>query len=104
MHSDTRSAHRRIGAVAIAAFLALLLLGLNRGPASASQAAPAASPTAEPSQQVPDFDRDHDGRGPRGGFRGDDDGGGPGFGGGGAAPAPAPSTPSRPSTGGTSTT
>src|SRR3954454_5697363 len=102
MDSDTRSAHRRVGAVAIAAFLALLLLGLNRGPASAHPAAPAAPPTAEPSENAPDLDRDHDGRGPRGGFRGDDGGGGPGFGGGGGAPAP--STRSRPSTGGTSTT
>jgi hypothetical protein len=104
MDSDTRAAHRRIGAVAIAAFLALLLLGLNRGPASANQGSPAASPTAEPSQQIPDFDRDHDGRGPRRGF----DGGGPGFGGGddggGGAPAPStPATPSAPSTGATTT-
>ena len=97
MNSTTRSAHRRVGAVAIAAFLALLLLGLNRGPASANQETPAATPTVEPSQPVPDFDRDHDGRGPRGGFRGGD--GGPGFGGG----EPAPSTPSAPSTGTTTT-
>ena len=108
MESDTRSAHRRVGAVAIAAFLALLLLGLGRGPASANQAAPAASPTAEPSQQqqAPDFGGGHERRGPR--FRdggGDPDfggGGGPDFDGGGA-PAPAPSTPSTPDTG-TSTT
>jgi len=95
MNSTTRSAHRRVGAVAIAVFLALLLLGLNRGPASANPAAPAATPTTEPSQPVPDFD--HDGHRPRGGFRGG--GGGPGFGGG----EPAPSTPSAPSTGTTTT-
>jgi hypothetical protein len=104
MDSDTRSAHRRVGAVAIAAFLALLLLGLSRGPASANQETPAASPTAAPSQQIPDFDRDRDGDGggPRRGFRG---GGGSGFGGGGdpdgggVAPAPsAPTTPSTPTT------
>jgi hypothetical protein len=93
MDSSTRSAHRRVGAAAVAAFLALLLLGLNRGPASANQAAPAATATPERSQQqIPDFD--HEGRGPRRGFRGG--GGGPGFGGGGA-PAPAPSTPTTPS-------
>ena len=109
MDRSTRAAHRRVGAVAIAAFLALLLLGLNRGPASANQAVPAASPTAEPSQQqqqAPDFGGGHERRGPRlhdgGGDPDFDGGGGPGFDGGGA-PAPAPSTPSTPDTG-TSTT
>jgi hypothetical protein len=108
MDSSTRSAHRRVGAAAIAGFLALLLLGLNRGPASANQAAPAATPAPERSQpqQTPGFGGE--GRGPRRGFRG---GGGPGFGGGdpGSEPGfgggdqggggidPAPSTPTTPS-------
>ena len=117
MDSETRSAHRRVGAVAIAAFLALLLLGVNRGPASASQAAPAA--TSTPSQAAPDFDhgpRDRFRGGDRGGepdfgggdpsgepdFGGGDPGGGPGLGDGGGA-APAPSTPSAPDSGLTTT-
>jgi len=89
MDSDTRSAHRRVGAVAIAAFLALLLLGLTRGPASANQAAPAATPSATPQQQTPEF-REGRGRRFRGGGGGVPDfGGGPPDGGG----APDPGTP-----------
>jgi hypothetical protein len=95
---DRRSAHRRVGAATVLAFLALLLLGAVRGPAEADSsvpvAVPAATPTVEPRQPLPaqptdpdpgpGFGREHDGPGPRGG----DDGG---FGGGGGA-APAPST------------
>jgi hypothetical protein len=93
MDSSTRSAHRRVGAAAVAAFLALLLLGLNRGPASANQAAPAATPTPERSQPAPDFNRER----PRRGFRGGDPGFGPG---GGADPGPGiPATPNDPSSG-----
>jgi len=70
-------AHRRVGAAAIAAFLALLLIGAAHGPAQADSATPAttqpAAPTVEPSQPEPfdpdrgfhhDGDRDHDGFGP----------------------------------------
>ena len=120
--TDRRSAHRRVGAATIAAFLVLLLLGATRGPAQADTTVPApaatAAPTVEPSQTLPadpntdpysepgpgfGRERDHDGPGfgqPGGG--GDDGGGGGGFGGGapdgggssggGGSTAPAPST------------
>jgi hypothetical protein len=123
--ADRRSAHRRVGAAAIVAFVALLLIGATRGPAQADSTVPAATPTGAPSQSAPDqrsdpapgFRRDHHGPGGR------DGGGGPGFGGGdgdrgrgfdggggdgggsapgGAAPAPAPASPA-PSSGGSST-
>src|SRR3954470_23221924 len=96
--ADRRSAHRRVGVAATAAFLALLLLAVMHGPAAADPAVPAAAPTvqstepapAQPRQTAP-FDRgrerDRDGFGGR-------RGGGPDFGGGGgggAAPV-APST------------
>src|SRR4051794_45574 len=103
MDSTTSRAHRRVGAAAALAFLALLLLGATRGPAQAGStvpvATPAAPPTIEPHQSAPvdpdpgfHHDHDRDGR--------DFD---PGFGGGGApdggtAPAPAPD-----SSGGTTT-
>jgi hypothetical protein len=94
--ADRRSAHRRVGAAAITAFLVLLILALLHQPADAEPTVPAATPAATPSQQqqpsqpqqtepgpsgsVPGFGRDR-------GFdpRGDDEGGsgGPGFGGGG---------------------
>jgi len=106
--ADRRRAHVRVGAVATAAFLALLLLGATHGPAPADPLTePAATPTVQPTQPGqsapadpdPDFGHDHDGFGPRGdgpGFGGGDgDGGTPGGGGGGGAPggsAPAPST------------
>ena len=112
--TDRRSAHRRVGAATIAAFLVILLLGATRGPAQADTTVPApaatAAPTIEPSQTLPaapdpnvepdpgfgrehdddhdDDDDDHD----------DDDDDGPGFdfrgggGSGGGSTAPAPST------------
>jgi uncharacterized membrane protein YgcG len=105
MDSTTSAAHRRVGAAAVLAFLALLLLGVARNSAQADPvlpaATPAAAPTVQPQQQVPPFarPRDHDGDGF--GHRGDGDGGG-GFGGGGmpggggssggGGTAPAPST------------
>ena len=52
--TDRRSAHRRVGAATIAAFLVLLLLGATRGPAQADTTVPAtAAPTVEPSQTLP---------------------------------------------------
>jgi hypothetical protein len=107
--TDRRSAHRRVGAATIAAFLVLLLLGATRGPAQADTTVPApaatAAPTVEPSQTLPadpntdpdpGFGREHDHDGPGfGGGRGDRGGG---FGGGapdsgaGGSTAPAPST------------
>jgi hypothetical protein len=108
--ADRRSAHRRVGAATVVAFLALLLLGATRGPAQAESTvpAPAATSTAEPAQPAqpapaepqpampgdpgPGFD--HDGDGPRG-FGGGPPGGGDADPGGDAAPgggaAPAPS-------------
>jgi hypothetical protein len=84
--AERRSAHRRVGAVAIAAFLALLALGATRGPAAADQGAPAVAPTSEPSQSAP-FEppqgQPEQGPGRRDGFRGGPPGGG-------TAPAPAP--------------
>jgi hypothetical protein len=91
MDSTTSAAHRRVGAAAVLAFLALLLLGLTRNdPAAANPVVPAATPAATQPQEAPPFarPRDRDGFGHRGG----DDGG---FGGGQTAPAP--------STGGTTT-
>lgn len=74
-----RRAHLRVGAAAMLAFLALLLLGVTRSPAIApSQSAPV--------DPYPGF-RHHHGFGGRDGV--------PGFGGGGTAPGP--------STGGTET-
>src|SRR4051794_7807998 len=56
-HTDRRSAHRRVGAATIAAFLVLLLLGATRGPAQADTTVPApaatAAPTVEPVQPLP---------------------------------------------------
>jgi hypothetical protein len=98
--ADRRSAHRRVGAAAIAAFLALLLLALIHRPAQAEPTVPVATPAATPSIQPtqpgpsqslpadPDPDRG-------GGFDPDRiprDGGGGGFVGGGGGAAPAPST------------
>ena len=115
--ADRRSAHRRVGAAAITAFLVLLLLALIHRPAQAEPTVPVATPAATPSIQPtqpgplpadpdpyanPGFGRDR-GFGPRGG----DEGGG-GFGGGGSAPS-TPSTPGgggaapAPSTGGNQT-
>ena len=79
------SRHRRVGAAAIAAFLALLLIGATHKPAQADPATPAttqpAAPNVEPFQPQHGFDHErdhaHDGFGP---------------GGGGTAPAPAPGT------------
>jgi hypothetical protein len=114
--TDRRSAHRRVGAATIAAFLVLLLLGATRGPAQADTTvrAPAATaaPTVEPSQPMPadpdpnadpdpGFGREHDHDGP--GFGrpggGGDDGGSGGFGGGapdsgGSGGGTAPTAPS----------
>jgi len=97
--ADRRIARRRVGAVAIAAFVALLLLGATRGPAEADPAVPATAPAttqpAQPQQSTPaqpqqtaplDPDPDHDGFGPRDDRGGDRGGGSPG--GGGTAPAP----------------
>jgi hypothetical protein len=82
-----RTAHRRVGAAAIAAFVLLLLIGASRGPAQASPATPAATP--DPGSQVaplqsdpygePGFGHDRDGDGggfdgDRGGFGGDEGG------------------------------
>ena len=86
--ADRRSAHRRVGAAAIAAFLVLLLLALIHGPAEAEPtvpvATPAATPSIQPSRPGPSRSLPAD---PDPGFRHDRDRGG--FGGGGA---PAPST------------
>jgi hypothetical protein len=49
--ADRRSAHRRVGAAAIAAFLVLLLLALIHRPAQAEPTVPAATPAATPSIQ-----------------------------------------------------
>lgn len=103
--AERRSAHRRVGAAAIAAFLALLLLAAVRGPA---EAAPTSTPATTPNLPGGAAPQDDDGfrgrrdgfggpRGGGGGGRGDGDGGG--FGGpGGGQTAPAPTTPSEPST------
>jgi hypothetical protein len=98
MDSTTSAAHRRVGAAAVLAFLALLLLGLTRNSAAADPVVPVATPTVESQQpvpqeqQVPPLARPRD----RDGFRGGDDDGGRGFGGGGAPgggqTAPTPST------------
>jgi hypothetical protein len=116
--ADRRSAHRRVGAATILAFLALLLLGATRGPAQAETTTPAPVPATTtvpeqtqpapadpqptlPGDRDPGFDRGGDGGGP--GFGGGRGGDGDGGGGGGVAPsAPAPSAPA-PSTGGTQT-
>jgi uncharacterized membrane protein YgcG len=109
--TDRRSAHRRVGAATIAAFLVLLLLGATRGPAQADTTVPApaatAAPTVEPSQTLPadpktdpdpgfgrENDHDHDGPGfgGGGGGRGGGFGGGAPDSGGGGSTAPAPST------------
>jgi hypothetical protein len=49
--ADRRSAHRRVGAAAIAAFLVLLLLALIHRPAQAEPTVPVATPAATPSIQ-----------------------------------------------------
>jgi uncharacterized membrane protein YgcG len=110
--TQPRSAHRRVGAATILAFLAFLLLGAVRGPTEADSsvpAAPAATSTVVPTQPAPvepgpatpgdpdpDFRRGHDrpGGGGRPGFGGGRDRGGDGGGGGspGGGAAPAPST------------
>src|SRR4051794_22964554 len=93
------TAHVRVGVVATAAFLALLLFGLlQHRPASAqplSAPVPAATPT--PAPDMPQQQRPQGGFGrrerhgpPPGFFGGPDDNGG----GGGQVPAPAPSAPS----------
>jgi hypothetical protein len=112
MHSTTSAAHRRVGAAAVLAFLALLGLGLTRShSAAADPVVPVATPTVQPEQplpqqsqpQTPPFNRgggggdDGGGRGFRGGdggrgFGGGGNDGGGGFGGGGGGTAPAPST------------
>ena len=119
---DRRSAHRRVGAATIVAFVALLLLGATRGPAQAETTTPAPVPAAttvpeqvqpapaDPQQTVPGrpdpgFDPDGGGRDGGRGF-----GGGRrrqrrrlAAGGGGVAPSvPAPTAPA-PSTGGSQT-
>lgn len=99
--AERRSAHRRVGAAAIAAFLALLLFAAVRGPA---EAAPSSTPATTPSLPGGAAPQDDDGfRGRRDGFGGPRGGGGRGDGGGFGAPgggqtAPAPTTPSEPST------
>jgi hypothetical protein len=113
--TDRRSAHRRVGAATIAAFLVLLLLGATRGPAQADTTVPApaatAAPTVEPSQTLPadpntdpgfgrDGDHDHDGPG----FGHPGGGGGNGGFGGGAPDSGGGSAPSAPSTSGGSQT
>ena len=87
--TDRHGAHVRVGAIATAAFLILLLIHAARGPAAADPVvpaiAPATTPTPAPRQAAPADPLPDD----RGGFhhRGGD--GGPGFGGGGGAiPAP----------------
>ena len=91
--TDRRGAHVRVGAVATAAFLILLLVLAARGPAASDPVvpatAPAATPTptpqqATPADPIPDDPRERGGWHRRGG-------GEPGFGGGdggGAIPAP----------------
>jgi hypothetical protein len=106
--ADRRVAHRRVGAAAILAFLALLLAGAVRDAAGADPAIPASAPattpatqpaqpqlqqqTPAPAQQTnPSFPREHNG-------------GGRGFGGGGGSSAPddngggSTPTPAAPST------
>jgi hypothetical protein len=97
--ADRRSAHRRVGATATAAFLALLLLAVMRGPAAANPTVPAPAPTGQSSEPAPaqpretaPFDRGRDGD--HDGFRGR---GGPDFGGGGG------DAPAAPGTGGNTT-
>ena len=115
--TDRRSAHRRVGAATIAAFLVLLLLGATRGPAQADTTVPAAAPrrprrrSSRPRRCRPTpipiptpipasaaTATDHDGPGFGGGAA--DGGGGGGFGGGapdsgGEAPAAAAPPPRR---------
>jgi hypothetical protein len=107
--AERRTANRRVGAAALAAFIALLVLAAARGPAEAT---PNSAPATIPG--LPQQGDDNGG----GGFRERRGGGGPdrGFGapggppnGGGGVPdgsggqaAPAPSTPA-PSTGGGTT-
>jgi hypothetical protein len=98
--SDRRSAHRRVGAAAIAAFLVLLRLALIHRPAEAEStvpvATPAATPSIQPTQPAPSQSLPADPDPDRGGGFGPDrvprDGGGGGFGRGGGGAAPAPST------------
>jgi hypothetical protein len=99
--ADRRSAHRRVGAAAITAFLVLLLLAVLHRPARAEPTVPVATPAATPSIQPtepgptqsepadpdPDqgggFDPDRVPRDGGGGFGRGDNGGGFGGGGGG---------------------
>jgi hypothetical protein len=103
-----RTAHRRVGAAAIVAFVALLLIGASHGPAQASPATSAATPDSgsqsapsepyrqtDPSDPVPGFGHDRDGDG----F---DHHGPDGDGGGEAPPSSPPVTPAPNS--GTNTT
>jgi hypothetical protein len=112
---DRRRAHLRVGAAAIASFVALLLLIAGLGRADAGQAvpagAPAAIPTVPPQQSTPTdpdpgFRRHRGGFGRRGGG-GDEPGfGGRGGGGGGGIPGggdPGGGVTPAPSTGGTTT-
>ncbi len=109
MDSTSSAAHRRVGAAAVLAFLAFLALGVTRNnSAAADPVVPAATPTVQPGQQIPQGQappRDGGGGFVPGGEERDGDGGGGfrrgggGFGGGGTAPAPSTAG----STGGTTT-
>jgi hypothetical protein len=93
------AANRRVGAVSVAAFLALLLLGAARGSDDPARAAPAATPQVQPAQPVPQpGEPGPRGPGPgRGGFGPGRGGPPPGFG------APGQGIPAAPSTGGATT-
>jgi hypothetical protein len=85
--ADRRVARRRVGAVAVVAFLALLLAGAVRDAAGADPAVPASAPATQPQQPrttplVPSFPRERERDGGFGGGAPDS---------GGATPAP-PST------------
>jgi len=94
--AEHRTANRRVGAAALAAFVALLVLAVARGPAQASPVStPQGLPGSAPQQQQGDDDDGFRGRrgggggfgGPGGGPPGVDPGAG-GFGGGQTAPDP----------------
>jgi hypothetical protein len=86
--TTSKTAHRRVGVVAVASFLALLLLGALRGPAQADPGVPAVAPTPAPTTHTPgipdpSFERPRRGGGPGfepGGGAVPDDGGIPGGG------------------------
>jgi hypothetical protein len=104
---ERRRAHRRVGAAAIAVFLAILLVGALRHVAQADPSGPAVAPAgtvqptqpSEPAYPGPYLHRDHrfGGGGDDPGFGGG--GGQPGFGGG-ADPGAGGSAPAAPSTSG----